>query len=273
MAFYNKLSEVSAVSYPRLVAWRFRVKLHRIFSFHSYVTNSGSYYTYVLADEDGYKMEMTVYGDYENFKGFEEEEEKWVEIFRVKVDRSGPGFQAVNSPFKLIGTRDTQVRLINPPVNDRVFIDFKNIHAIPHMSSKERNHPIDTMGVVFNTEARFDLATPMMVFYIRDNIQIKCVATGEQAYAFWDGLEKMGRGQVIVALKMWRIRKHWSNKTFTKIIYIYTDCSGPDDLSLETEGEISDFRFNPRLSEVEHFRQSLLNSDPYVKKYGVESLV
>ncbi|KAH0942563.1 uncharacterized protein LOC103828353 [Brassica rapa] len=262
MAFYNKLSEVSAVSYPRLVAWRFRVKLHRIFSFHSYVTNSGSYYTYVLADEDGYKMEMTVYGDYENFKGFEEEEEKWVEIFRVKVDRSGPGFQAVNSPFKLIGTRDTQVRLINPPVNDRVFIDFKNIHAIPHMSSKERNHPIDTMGVVFNTEARFDLATPMMVFYIRDNIhsQIKCVATGEQAYAFWDGLEKMGRGQVIVALKMWRIRKHWN-------------CSGPDDLSLETEGEISDFRFNPRLSEVEHFRQSLLNSDPYVKKYGVESLV
>ena len=52
MAFYNKLSEVSAVSYPRLVAWRFRVKLHRIYSFHSYVTNSGPYYTYVLADED-----------------------------------------------------------------------------------------------------------------------------------------------------------------------------------------------------------------------------
>ncbi|KAG5414974.1 hypothetical protein IGI04_002541 [Brassica rapa subsp. trilocularis] len=194
----------------------------------------------------GYKMEMTVYGDYENFKGLEEEEEKWVEIFRVKVDRSGPGFQPVNSPFKLIGTRDTQVRLINPPVNDRLC----------------NTYVVDTMGVVFNTEARFDLATPMMVFYIRDNIhsQIKCVATGEQAYAFWDGLEKMGRGQVIVALKMWRIRKHWN-------------CSGPDDLSLETEGGISDFRFNPRLSEVEHFRQSLLNSDPYVKKYGVESLV
>ncbi|XP_048633237.1 uncharacterized protein LOC106361522 [Brassica napus] len=261
MAFYNKLSEVSAVSYPRLVAWRFRVKLHRIFSFHSYVTNSGSYYTYVLADEDVSVISSSL-EFFLTFNRFEEEEEKWVEIFRVKVDRSGPGFQAVNSPFKLIGTRDTQVRLINPPVNDRVFIDFKNIHAIPHMSSKERNHPIDTMGVVFNTEARFDLATPMMVFYIRDNIhsQIKCVATGEQAYAFWDGLEKMGRGQVIVALKMWRIRKHWN-------------CSGPDDLSLETEGEISDFRFNPRLSEVEHFRQSLLNSDPYVKKYGVESLV
>ncbi|CAN6989132.1 unnamed protein product, partial [Brassica rapa subsp. trilocularis] len=220
-----------------------------------------TFYTYVLADEDGYKMEMTVYGDYENFKGLEEEEEKWVEIFRVKVDRSGPGFQAVNSPFKLIGTRDTQVRLINPPVNDRVFMDFKNIHAIPHMSSKERNYPIDTMGVVFNTEARFDLATPMMVFYIRTTCnQIKCVATGEQAYAFLDGLEKMGRGQVIVALKMWRVRKHWN-------------CSGPDDLSLETEGGISDFRFNPRLSEVEHFRQFLLNSDPYVKKYGVKGLV
>ncbi|CAN7110738.1 unnamed protein product [Brassica rapa subsp. narinosa] len=200
MAFYNKLSEVSTVSYPRLMAWRFRVKLHMIYSFHSYVTNSGPYYTYVLADENGYKMEMTVYGDYENFKR----------------PRGGRG--------KMCGNLS------------------------------------DTMGVVFNTEARFDLATPMMVFYIRDNIQIKCVATGEQAYAFWDGLEKMGRGQVIVALKMWRVRKLWN-------------CSGPDDLSLETEGGISDFRFNPRLSEVEHFRQSLLNSDPYVKKYGVEGLV
>ncbi|KAL0713211.1 hypothetical protein Bca4012_020189 [Brassica carinata] len=91
-------------------------------------------------------------------------------------------------------------------------MDFKNIHAIPHMDHKERNYPIDTMGVVFNTEAHFDdPERPRMVFYIRDNIQIKCVATGKQAYAFWDGFENkltaMKGGQVIVALKMWRVWK------------------------------------------------------------------
>ncbi|KAG5378229.1 hypothetical protein IGI04_026071 [Brassica rapa subsp. trilocularis] len=40
-----------------------------------------------------------------------------------------------------------------------------------------------------------------------------------------------------------------------------------------TEGGFADFRFNPRLPEVEEFRQSVLNSDPYVQKYGVEGLV
>ncbi|XP_056857017.1 uncharacterized protein LOC130511578 [Raphanus sativus] len=149
------------------------------------------------------------------------------------------------------------------PLNNRLFMDFKNIHAIPHMSHKERNYPIDTIGVVFNTEARFDdPARPRMIFYIRDNIdsQIKCVATGKQAYAFRDGLENVEGGQVIVALKMWKVCKSWN-------------LFEAPDLWLQTEGGLSDFRFNPRLTEVEDFRQSLLNSDPYVQKYGIEGLV
>ncbi|KAG2312167.1 hypothetical protein Bca52824_023724 [Brassica carinata] len=246
MTDYNKLSVVSYN--PKVMAWRFRVKIHRVYPFYSYLTDSGPFYTYVLADEDGSKMEMTVYGDYDRFRGLEKQEGNWVEIFRVEVERSYPGFQATNSRFRLTATRYTEVHIIEP-LNNRLFMDFKNIHAIPHMSNREQNYPIDTMGVVFNTEAHFDdPARPRMVFYIGDNIdsQIKCVATGEQAYAFRDGL-KNRRGQVIVALKMWRVCKHWSG--------------------------ISDFRFNPRLSEVEYFRQSLLNSDPYVKKYGVEGLV
>ncbi|CAN6846202.1 unnamed protein product [Brassica oleracea] len=73
-------------------------------------------------------------------------------------------------------------------------MDFKNIHEIPHMNHMDRNYPTDTMGVVFNKESNFDdLASPKMVFYIRDNIEsrIKCVATGDHAYAFRDGLENM----------------------------------------------------------------------------------
>ncbi|KAG5384766.1 hypothetical protein IGI04_036236 [Brassica rapa subsp. trilocularis] len=148
MTEYNKFSEVSYN--PKVRAWRFRVKIHRIYPFYSYVTNSGPFYTYVLADKDGFKIEMTVYGDYDRFRGLEKEEGSWVEIFLVEVERSYP----------------------------------------------------DTMGVVFNTEAHFDdPGRPRMVFYIRDNM------------------------------------------------------------------------FNLRLSEVEDFRQSLLNNDPYVQKYGVESLV
>ncbi|KAF3551674.1 hypothetical protein DY000_02008117 [Brassica cretica] len=139
MTHYNKLSEVSYS--PKITSWRFRVKIHRIYPFYSYVTSSGSFYKYVLADEEGTKMEMTIYGNSDRFRGLEKQEGKWVEIFRVEVNRSYP----------------------------------------------------DTMGVVFNTEAHFDdSASPRMVFYIRDNM------------------------------------------------------------------------FNPRLSEVEEFRQSLLSSDPYV---------
>ncbi|WZZ90678.1 hypothetical protein YC2023_119257 [Brassica napus] len=238
MTHYNKLSEVSYN--PKMTSWRFRVKIHRIYPFYSYVTSSGQFYKYVLADEEGTKMEMTIYGNSDRFRGQEKQEGKWVEIFRVEVNRSYPGFQATNYRFNLSAMRNTQVHIIDPLAN-RLFMDFKNIHAIPHMDHRDRNYLIYTMGVVFNTEVHFDdLASPRMV-----DSQIKCVATGTHAYAFRDGLENMkGRGQVIVVLKMWR-----------------------------TEGGLSDFRFNPRLLEVEEFRQSLLCSDPYVQRYGVVGLL
>ncbi|KAG2323832.1 hypothetical protein Bca52824_006560 [Brassica carinata] len=251
MAEYDKLSEVTYN--PKVRSWRFRVKLHRIYPFYSYVTNSGPYYNYILADEDGYKMEMTTYGDYENFRGLEREEGRWVEIFVVEVEWATPCFQPTT-------------------LNNRLFFDFKSIHAIPRMHWRDLRYHIDTMGVVFNTEAHLDAPTgPRMEFYIRDNIdnQIKCVVTGDQAYAFRDGLDHMsaeGRRQVIVVLKMWRL-----SRTFAKITY--TGYFGPPDIWLETEGGFSDFRFNPRLPEVEEFRQSLLNGDPYVQKYGVEGLL
>ncbi|KAJ4902055.1 Uncharacterized protein Rs2_16006 [Raphanus sativus] len=198
--YYNKLSQISEASYnPDVKAWRFRVKVHRVYPLYSSVTNRVMpFYSYVLADEDGCKMEMTVYGDYESFRGLENKEGEWVEIFRTNC------FATHTSP------------LIDP-LNNRLFMDFKNIHAIPHMSHRERNYPIDTIGVVFNTEARFDdPARPTMIFYIRNNIdsQIKCVATGKQAYAFRDGLENVEGGQVIVALKMWKVCNCWSKCSF-----------------------------------------------------------
>ncbi|WZZ27649.1 hypothetical protein YC2023_011050 [Brassica napus] len=62
-------------------------------------------------------------------------------------------------------------------------MDFKNIHEIPHMNHMDRNYSIDvsngsentylidTVGVVFKTEAHFDdPSRPKMVFYIRDNM-------------------------------------------------------------------------------------------------------
>ncbi|KAH0885609.1 hypothetical protein HID58_061705 [Brassica napus] len=261
MTHYNKLSEVSYN--PKITSWRFRVKIHRIYPFYSYVTSSGPFYKYVLADEEGTKMEMTIFGNSDRFRGLEKQEGKWVEIFRVEVNRSYPGFQATSSRFNLSATHNTQVHIIDP-LNNRLFMDFKNIHAIPHMDHRDRNYPIDTMGVVFNTEAHFeDPASPRMVFYIRDNIdsRIKCLETGADAYAFRDGLENMkGRGQVIVVLKIWRVWKFFS--------YF-----GPPDLWLETEGGLSNIRFNPRLPEVEEFRQSLLRSDPYVQRYGAVGLL
>ncbi|CAN6984487.1 unnamed protein product [Brassica oleracea var. botrytis] len=211
MTHYNKISEVSYN--PKITSWRFKVKIHRIYPFYSYVTSSGPFYKYVLADEEGTKMEMTIYGNSDWFRGLEKQEGKWVEIIRVEVNRYYPGFQETNSRFNLSATRNTQVHIIDP-LNNRFFMDFKNIHAIPHMDHRDRNYPIDTMRVVFNTEAHFDdPASPRMVFYIRDNIDshIKCVATGAHAYAFRDGLENMkGRGQVIVVLKMWRVWKFLS---------------------------------------------------------------
>ncbi|CAF1929368.1 unnamed protein product, partial [Brassica napus] len=203
---YNRISEVSYNE--EITSWCFRVKIHMIYHFYSYVTGSGPHWTYILADEDGTKMEMTICGGYEDrFRGIEKQEGKWVEILWVDVHRAYP----------------------------------------------------DTMGVVFNMESHFDdPARPKMVFYVRDNIesQIKCVATGNHAYAFRDGLENMrGHGQVIVVLKIWRV---WS------FFYYF----GSDELWLETEGGLSDFRFNPFLPEVEEFRQSPLRSDPYVQRHG-----
>ncbi|KAH0867646.1 hypothetical protein HID58_074668 [Brassica napus] len=98
------------------------------------------------------------------------------------------------------------------------------------------------MAVVFNTKSHFDdPARQNMVFYIRDNIEsrIKCVANGDHAYAFRDGLENM-RGRYF----------------------------GPPELWIETVGGLSDFRFNPLLPEVEEFSQSVNNSDPYVRRHG-----
>uniref|UniRef100_A0A0D3AP94 Uncharacterized protein n=1 Tax=Brassica oleracea var. oleracea TaxID=109376 RepID=A0A0D3AP94_BRAOL len=134
MTQYNKLS---AVSYnPKITSWRFRVKIHRIYPFYSYVTSSVPFYKYVLADEE--------------------------------------------------------VHIIDP-LNNRLFMDFKNIHVIPHMYHRDRNYPIGYFG--------------------------------------------------------------------------------PPGLWLETEGGLSDFRFNPRLPEVEEFRQSLLRNDPYVQRYGAVCLL
>ncbi|CDY51479.1 BnaC03g77350D [Brassica napus] len=70
-------------------------------------------------------------------------------------------------------------------------MDFKNIHEIPHMNHRDRNYLI-IFRLVFNTESHFDdPGRPKMVFYIRDNIEsrIKCVVTGDHAYAFRDGSE------------------------------------------------------------------------------------
>ncbi|CAN6974132.1 unnamed protein product [Brassica rapa subsp. trilocularis] len=170
MAEYDKLSEVTYN--PAVRAWRFRVKLHRIYPFYSCVTNSGPYYNYILADEDGYKMEMNTYGNYKNFRGLEKEEGRWVEIFVVDVERAYPCFKTTRSPFRLIASRLTQVRIIKP-LNNRLFFDFKSIHAIPRMHWRDLKYPIDTMGVVFNTEAHLDAPSgPRMEFYIRDNISM-----------------------------------------------------------------------------------------------------
>ncbi|KAH0936243.1 hypothetical protein HID58_013360 [Brassica napus] len=231
MTHYNKLSEVSYN--PKIKFWRFRVKIYKIYTFYSYVTSSGPFYKYVLADEEGTKMEMTIYGNSDRFRGLEKQEGKWEQIFRVEVNRSYPGFKTTNYRFNLSATRNTQVHIIDP-LNNQLFMDFKNIHAIPYMDHRDRNYHIDTMGVVFNTKAHFDdLASP------RIDSQIKCVAMA---------LMLMPSGML--------------SKTFTK--FIYTCYFGPPDLWLETEGGLSDFRFNPRLPEVEEFRQSLLSSDFYV---------
>ncbi|CAG7871429.1 unnamed protein product [Brassica rapa] len=119
----------------------------------------------------GYKIEMNTYGNYKNFRGLEKEEGRWVEIFVVDVKRASPCFKTTSSPFRLIASRVTQVRIIEP-LNNRLFFDFKSIHAIPRMHWRDLKYPIDTMGIVFNTEAHLDAPSgPRMEFYIRDNIR------------------------------------------------------------------------------------------------------
>ncbi|CAH8301941.1 unnamed protein product [Eruca vesicaria subsp. sativa] len=87
------------------------------------------------------------------------------------------------------------------------------------------------MGVVFKTEAHFDDPEEPKI--------IKSVATGKHAYAFREGFDnKGGHRQVIVVLKMWRVRD-------------YLPYSGPVEEWLQTEGDLSYFRFNSRLPEVE----------------------
>ncbi|WZZ44450.1 hypothetical protein YC2023_040709 [Brassica napus] len=247
MAQYNRFSEV--VYEKKLRCWRFRVKILRIYPFYSYITGSGPHWIYVLADEDGTKMEMTIYDVYgDKYRGFEKQEGKWVEIFRVKVGHAYSGFKAAKYLFRLTATSDKQVHIIDP-LNNRLYIDFKSIHEIPHISSININYPI----AIFDDPER-----PKMVFYIRDNIenQIKRVATGHHIYAFQEGFQnRRGRREVIVL-----------SKTFPKLIY--TCYVGPIELWLETEGGLSDFMFNPLLPEVEEFMQSLLCSDPYVQRHG-----
>ncbi|KAF3497248.1 hypothetical protein DY000_02055520 [Brassica cretica] len=84
MAHYNRLSEV--VYDKKLTCWRFRVKIRRIYPFYSYITGNGPHWVYVLADEDGTKMEMTIYDVYgDRYRSLEKQERKYVEIFRVEV--------------------------------------------------------------------------------------------------------------------------------------------------------------------------------------------
>ncbi|CAH8337231.1 unnamed protein product [Eruca vesicaria subsp. sativa] len=252
MEHYNTLGEV--VYNEKVKHWHFRVKIIRIYHFYSFVTGKGSQHVYVIADEHGIKMEMTIYDIYgDRFKGLEKQEGKLVEIFIVEVSRARSGFNAAKSKFTITATGDTQIHTIDP-LNDQLYFEFKGIHEIPHMSYKERNFPI----VVFKTEAHFDDPEgPKMVFYIRDNIEshIKCVATGKHAYAFQEGFENRGgRRQVIVVLKMWRVRD-----------YFFYSC--PIEEWFPTEGNLSNFRFNLCLPKggVQTIGN---NSDPYVRKYG-----
>ncbi|CAH8325619.1 unnamed protein product [Eruca vesicaria subsp. sativa] len=169
MEHYNTLGEV--VYNEKVKHWHFRVKIIRIYPLYSYVTGKGTHHVYVIADEHGTKMEITIYDIYrDRFRGLEKQEGKWVEIFIVEVGRARSGFNAAKSKFTLTATGDTQIHIIDP-LNDQLHFESKCIHEICHMSYKERNFPIDTMGVVFKTEAHFDDPEgPKMVFYIRDNM-------------------------------------------------------------------------------------------------------
>ncbi|KAH0922255.1 LOW QUALITY PROTEIN: hypothetical protein HID58_022273 [Brassica napus] len=153
----NRLSEV--VYDEKLTCWRFRVKILRIYIFYSYIIGNEPYWAYVLADEAGTKMEMTIYD--------RPREAREKICGNLLIGHAYSGFKAEKSPFRLTTTSDTQVYIIDP-MNNQLYFDFKNIHEIPHIRNMDINYPIDvsniskntylvdTMGVVFNTEAHFD---------------------------------------------------------------------------------------------------------------------
>lgn len=86
-------------------------------------------------------MEMTINDTIaERFRGPENREGKWVEVFRVEIGHAYPGFKATNSPFTRTSMLYTQVHIIT--LNNRHYIEFKSIHEIPHISSRDRNYPI-----------------------------------------------------------------------------------------------------------------------------------
>nr|VDC67968.1 unnamed protein product [Brassica rapa] len=78
-----------------------------------------------------------------------------VEIFVVDVERAYPCFKTTRSPFRLIASRLTQVRIIKP-LNNRLFFDFKSIHAIPRMHWRDLKYPI---GMVITTDLGMVIST------------------------------------------------------------------------------------------------------------------
>ncbi|CAH8354069.1 unnamed protein product [Eruca vesicaria subsp. sativa] len=140
---YNKLGGV--FDDEMLPSWRFRVKILRVYKLYYEITGPIPYWVYVLADEHGGKIEMTIDPlTAEDFEGLEKQEGKWVEIFRVKFDRAFPGLRA--GRYRLTAMWNTKFQIIYPP-NSRHYMEFKNIHRIADISYKDRNYPI---GMISN---------------------------------------------------------------------------------------------------------------------------
>ncbi|CAH8385966.1 unnamed protein product [Eruca vesicaria subsp. sativa] len=136
MEHYNTLGEI--VYNEKVKHWRFRVKIMRIYPFYYYVTGKEPHHVYVLADEHGTKMEMTIYNIYgDRFRGLEKQDGKWVKIFIVELGRARSGFKVAKSKFTLTVTGDTQIHII-ARLNNQVYFEFKGIHEIPHMSYTRR---------------------------------------------------------------------------------------------------------------------------------------
>uniref|UniRef100_A0A0D3D2R9 Replication protein A 70 kDa DNA-binding subunit B/D first OB fold domain-containing protein n=1 Tax=Brassica oleracea var. oleracea TaxID=109376 RepID=A0A0D3D2R9_BRAOL len=121
MAHYNRLSEV--VYDKKLMCWRFRVKIRRIYPFYSYVTGNGPHWVYVLADEDGTKMEMTIYDVYgDRYRSLEKQERKYVEIFRSIHEIPHISNMDRNYPIDIMGVLfNTEAHFDNPERPKMVF--------------------------------------------------------------------------------------------------------------------------------------------------------